>query len=242
MEKVLHFSKELNVPFQFVCMFDNSTPSLVERCEKKMKKMLGENGISVVTNAMDDVDTTDHPRRMCDDGTITRKYLHGSWTFFVVGMNEIKKRADSGTAIFFTECDYLYKDESFVKGFRMIDAHDGDFVTLYEHPQIYDYNKGPEWESRKKNFAGHTWRPASSTCLTFIGTMKSIGKYPEMFLESQNDWGDTRLWHNIYHAGGSTLWMSVPTLSWHCFSHNMAGAERNGWSEILHAMPQKGNF
>jgi hypothetical protein len=154
-------------------------------------------------------------------------------------MEQIKERADNGTVIYFSECDYLYKDDSLIKGFKMIDAHDGDFVTLYEHPEIYVVNTDPKWAAGTKEFSGHKWRPCSSTCLTFLATLKSINKYPEMFLESKNDWGDCGLWENIGRTGGSTLWMSVPTLAFHCFSHNMPYTD---WKDLYNSMVDKGKF
>jgi hypothetical protein len=246
LERVKAFTEETGVPIHFVCIADNSTPALVNRCEEKMYSILPNTSSIIRTNCIEDIFNAkfpNHAERQLEDGTITNKWMHTTFTFYVTSMKEIKKRADENTIVFFCESDYLYSEDALTKGFYMAREFTNDFVTLYEHPGSYTVTI-EQIQTLYPNFMpetitkyNHNWRRVTSTCLTFIGSMVAINKYPNLFLDCEADWGDSALWSNIMNDGDSKLWMSVPSLVYHTFSHNMTC---DNWINLEQSMLEKG--
>jgi len=99
--------------------------------------------------------------------------------------------------VYFAEDDYLYLSNQFPRMVEFLRAHDDvDFVTPYDHLDCYtlEIHRHPKW---LRVHAGHHWRTAASTCLTFLTRKTILQRKTLMFRTycSRND--DCSLWLSL---------------------------------------------
>lgn len=107
---------------------------------------------------------------------------------------------DKSEIIYFAEDDYFYLDNTFETLISSIDDEKIDFLTPYNHPDIYtlDFHN---YEKKYIEVAGRRWVKCLSTTMTFI-TTKTILK-------------ETRSIFNTYTKSNydSSLWMALTKLN-----------------------------
>jgi hypothetical protein len=99
--------------------------------------------------------------------------------------------------VYFAEDDYVYLPGQFPRMLDFLCAHeDVHFVTPYDHPDCYrlEIHRHPKWV---KVYAGHHWRTAASTCLTFLTRRESLRRKRGVF--------KSYCWRNY----DSSLWLSL---------------------------------
>ncbi|HUB00963.1 MAG TPA: hypothetical protein VMA34_21710 [Terracidiphilus sp.] len=83
--------------------------------------------------------------------------------------------------VFFAEDDYFYLPGALEKMLSFMRANpDADFVTPYDHPDSYEIPSRLE-RHHVRPFAGRYWRTASSTCLTFLASTRSLVRSEPIF-------------------------------------------------------------
>jgi hypothetical protein len=99
--------------------------------------------------------------------------------------------------VYFAEDDYLYLPDQFHSMINFLHAHaDVDFVTPYDHPDCYtlELHQRPKWI---RVSADHHWRTASSTCLTFLTTRKTLQQTEQVFRTYSRKNSDASLWLSL---------------------------------------------
>jgi hypothetical protein len=136
--------------------------------------------------------------------------------------------------VYFAEDDYLYLPNQFTRIVEFLRAQeDVDFVSPYDHLDCYtlEIHRHPKWV---RVHAGHHWRTAASTCLTFL-TLKETLRRKEAIFRSY-------CWRNH----DCSLWLSLTKKSLFnparflrflfrepLFARIIAKAWLYGWPQIL---------
>ena len=96
--------------------------------------------------------------------------------------------------VYFAEDDYFYFPEAIAK---MVDfARNNvsvDFVTPYDHPDLYTQSSSKERHVIKASGDRH-WRTASSTCLTFLASRRSLQRAQRVFRTYSRGNNDCSMW------------------------------------------------
>ena len=95
---------------------------------------------------------------------------------------EILLRQTDSDLVYFAEDDYVYLPNQFPRMVEFLRAHgDVDFVSPYDHPDCYalEIHRHPKWI---RVHAGHHWRTAASTCLTFLTRKETLQRKQRAFL------------------------------------------------------------
>lgn len=83
--------------------------------------------------------------------------------------------------VYFAEDDYFYLSGAIEKMVTfMRENTDADFVTPYDHPDSY-YTSSCFERHLVRPFGDRYWRTASSTCLTFLASRKSLVRNRDIF-------------------------------------------------------------
>jgi hypothetical protein len=136
--------------------------------------------------------------------------------------------------VYFAEDDYLYLSNQFPRMVEFLRAHDDvDFVTPYDHLDCYtlEIHRHPKW---LRVHAGHHWRTAASTCLTFLTRKKILKRTKRIFRTycSRND--DCSLWLSLTKR---SIFNPFQFLSFirrdRYFARTIAKAWVFGWPHIL---------
>lgn len=110
---------------------------------------------------------------------------------------EILLRQEDSDLIYFAEDDYFYLPGQFplMLGF-LRDGEGVDFITPYDHPDCYqlDLHHEPKWVTV---FAGHHWRTAASTCLTFLTRKNTLARYESTLRTYSRGNNDCAVWLSL---------------------------------------------
>jgi hypothetical protein len=110
---------------------------------------------------------------------------------------EILLRQTDSDLVYFAEDDYVYLPNLFPRMVEFLRAHgDVDFVSPYDHPDCYalEIHRHPKWI---RVHAGHHWRTAASTCLTFLTRKVTLQRKQRAFLTYCRRNKDCSLWLSL---------------------------------------------
>jgi hypothetical protein len=96
--------------------------------------------------------------------------------------------------VYFAEDDYVYQPKLFPSMVQFLKAHsDVDFATPYDHLDCYtlEIHRHPKW---LRVYAGHHWRTAASTCLTFLTRKQTLVRNEANFRTYCRRNYDSSLW------------------------------------------------
>jgi len=99
--------------------------------------------------------------------------------------------------VYFAEDDYVYLPNSFSRMVEFLRGHgDVDFVSPYDHLDCYTLtiHRHPKW---LRVHAGHHWRTAASTCLTFLTRKETLQQKQKAFLTYCRRNKDCSLWLSL---------------------------------------------
>jgi hypothetical protein len=137
--------------------------------------------------------------------------------------------------VYFAEDDYLYLPNQFTHMVEFLRAHkkDVDFVTPYDHLDCYtlEIHRHPKWV---RVHAGHHWRTAASTCLTFLTRKVTLQQKESTFRSYCRRNHDCSLWlsltkHSLFNPFQFVRFAHREPL----FAKIIAKAWLYGWSQIL---------
>jgi len=110
---------------------------------------------------------------------------------------EILLRQTESDLVYFAEDDYVYLPNLFPHMVEFLRAHrDVDFVSPYDHLDCYSLaiHRHPKW---LRVHAGHHWRTAASTCLTFLTRKETLRQKQRAFLTYCRRNKDCSLWLSL---------------------------------------------
>jgi hypothetical protein len=99
--------------------------------------------------------------------------------------------------VYFAEDDYFYLPDQFSSMVEFLRADpDVHFLSPFDHLDCYRLalHRTPKWI---KTYAGHHWRTASSTCLTFLTRKETLTKYHAVFQSYVQGNFDSSLWLSL---------------------------------------------
>lgn len=99
--------------------------------------------------------------------------------------------------VYFAEDDYFYLPNQFPRMVEFLRAHgDVDFISPYDHPDCYalEIHRHPKWV---RVYAGHDWRTAASTCLTFLTRKETLRRKATIFRSYCRRNSDCSLWLSL---------------------------------------------
>jgi hypothetical protein len=233
--------KESGIPVEFIMIADNSDKDITKRCFEEANKILKDGDCTLIeTDCLEDIflsKVKQHAERLLPNGTITTAFKTSTFTFWITSMEEAKKRATDDTVVFFCEADYLYADGALLNGYNMATKYSDDFITLYDHPGIWEVS-GKVMNEKAQNYSldivhefNYHWRTTTSTCFTFLCTMNALKIHGDLFLNAKHNWGDSGLWVNMRHGKNSRLWSAIPTLTYHLHSRNLLASQY--WKDVI---------
>ena len=110
---------------------------------------------------------------------------------------EILLRQTESDLVYFAEDDYVYLPNQFSRLVEFLRAHgDVDFVSPYDHLDCYTLaiHRHPKW---LRVHAGHHWRTAASTCLTFLTRKETLQRKQRAFRTYCRRNKDCSLWLSL---------------------------------------------
>jgi len=121
----------------------------------------------------------------------------GNAATFGMQMNILRQQNFSEN-IYFAEDDYFYLPNAFKETINILENNIADFVTPYDHPDIYNlkfhnYKK----ETIKLNNSNYKWINCATTTMTFMTTKKNLIKYWKYFKSYTKLNYDTSMWLSI---------------------------------------------
>lgn len=99
--------------------------------------------------------------------------------------------------VYFAEDDYFYLPNQFSQMVEFLRAHDDvDFISPYDHLDCYtlEIHRRPKWI---RVHAGHHWRTAASTCLTFLARKQTLLRNEGIFRSYCRGNYDCSLWLSL---------------------------------------------
>lgn len=119
--------------------------------------------------------------------------------------------------IYLLENDYMHQHGWVSKTFELFESGiKFDFLSLYDHPDLYDLPKHANLTSRLIYSQSHHWRSAPSTCASFILNKCAFDRDCEIFRSCRVD---HHLFGELVGRRGRVLLTPVPGLS----THSMVG-------------------
>ena len=98
--------------------------------------------------------------------------------------------------VYFAEDDYFYIAK-FSEMLQFMKSNSSvDFVSPYDHPDLYLNHGSHPYEKTKVKFGDREWKDVMSTCCTFL-TSKKILKEAEDMIASYKKLSDHRMWYLI---------------------------------------------
>jgi hypothetical protein len=148
---------------------------------------------------------------------------------------EILLGQEDSDLVYFAEDDYVYIPNQFSRLVEFLRAHkDVDFVSPYDHLDCYilDIHRHPKWI---RVHAGHHWRTAASTCLTFLTRKQTLHRKEGVFRSYCRRNHDFSLWlsltkHSLFDPFQVLRFAYQQPL----FAKIIAKAWLYGWSQILY--------
>jgi hypothetical protein len=110
---------------------------------------------------------------------------------------EILLQQEDSELVYFAEDDYLYLPKQFAPMLQFLrNGPEVDFVTPYDHPDCYRLalHREPKWVAE---FAGHHWRSAASTCLTFLTRKSALARYERTLRTYSHGNNDCAMWLSL---------------------------------------------
>ena len=132
------------------------------------------------------------------DFTITETNSIGNGNTFAAQIDILSKQ-DKSDVVYFAEDDYLYVPGEFNKAVEFIKEEGVDFISCYmpldvfRHP-IHNHRRHTKYSQDK------LWMSASSTCLTFMTTKKTLIETRKLLLTYQKGNRDTSMWLILTHT------------------------------------------
>ena len=99
--------------------------------------------------------------------------------------------------VYFAEDDYFYLPDQFELMLKFLrEGQSVDFVSPYDHADCYqlDLHREPKWLTV---FAGHHWRTAASTCLTFLTRQSTLVRYQRVLRTYSRRNDDCAVWLSL---------------------------------------------
>lgn len=115
--------------------------------------------------------------------------------------------------IYLLENDYLHQVGWVSKMFELYESGlQFDFLSLYDHPDLYNLPKHANLTTRLVHSQSHHWRTAPSTCASFILDKRAFNRDCEIF---RSCLADHHLFAKLVGRRGRVLLTPVPGLSTH---------------------------
>jgi hypothetical protein len=141
---------------------------------------------------------------------------------------------EASDLVYFAEDDYLYLPNQFPKMVEYLRDHDDvDFVSPYDHPDCYtlEIHRNPKWV---RVYAGHHWRTAASTCLTFLTRKETLRQSETVFRTYCQRNHDCSMWlsltkKSVFSPGRFSRFLFREP----AWAKMMARAWLRGWPQIL---------
>jgi len=136
--------------------------------------------------------------RMFPEGNLVIQELPGVGNLPTFGrqIELLTEQADADW-VYFAEDDYFYFPGAFAEMLRQLQRQDGpDFVTPYDH---LDYYTSPIHEaySKPRPAKDRVWRPAGSSCLTFMTGRETLRQTAPLFRSYCRGNTDLALWLSV---------------------------------------------
>jgi hypothetical protein len=136
--------------------------------------------------------------------------------------------------VYFAEDDYFYLPNQFHRMLDFLKAYaDVDFISPYDHLDCYtlEIHHHPKW---LRVHAGHHWRTAASTCLTFLTRKQTLKSKEKVFRSYCQRNHDCSLWLSLTK---SSVFSPLQALRFvheqPLFAKIVAKAWFYGWAQIL---------
>jgi glycosyltransferase involved in cell wall biosynthesis len=113
---------------------------------------------------------------------------------------------EASDLVYFAEDDYFYLPNQFPRMVEFLRAHkDVDFVSPYDHLDCYtlEIHRHPKW---LRVHAGHHWRTAASTCMTFLTRKETLRRKETIF---RTYWKETIFRSFCLRNNDCSLWLSL---------------------------------
>ncbi len=147
---------------------------------------------------------------------------------------EILLGQEDSEIVYFAEDDYVYLPNQFPRMEEFLRAHeDVDFVSPYDHLDCYtlEIHRHPKWV---RVHAGHHWRTAASTCLTFLTRKETLKRKEGTFRSYCGRNYDCSLWLSLTkHSLFNPVQFLRFTYQQPLFAKIVAKAWLYGWRQIL---------
>jgi hypothetical protein len=147
---------------------------------------------------------------------------------------EILLEQEDSELVYFAEDDYLYLPNQFPRMAEFLRAHkDVDFVSPYDHLDCYTFeiHRHPKWI---RVHAGHHWRTAASTCLTFLTRKQTLRRKERIFRSYCRRNHDCSLWLSLTkHSLFGPFQVLRFAYQQPLFAKIIAKAWLYGWSQIV---------
>lgn len=143
---------------------------------------------------------------------------HGAGTFRMVYRKALELQDND--LIYFLEDDYLHQPESLDCLIDCAKCNYEDYITLYDHPDKYDYFGGYSllFSKRELYFTGsHHWKTTSSTTMTFASFVDVLKRDQKVFMrwtETKHPY-DFQLFVELFLFKKARLLSPIPSLSTH---------------------------
>jgi hypothetical protein len=125
----------------------------------------------------------------------------GNLSTFSLQLDLLTRNTDA-ELVYFAEDDYFYLPDAIDNMVAFTRANsDVDFVTPYDHPDTY--NESSRYEKhRLRVFGGRHWRTATSTCLTFLASRRSLLSAESIFRTYCRGNMDCPIWLSLTEKAG----------------------------------------
>lgn len=147
---------------------------------------------------------------------------------------EILSEQRDADLVYFAEDDYFYLPDQFHLMTDFMKAFaDVQFISPYDHLDCYtlDLHRKPKW---LRVYAGHHWRTAASTCLTFLTSKETLQQTADIFRTYSRRNFDCSMWlsltkENLLRPVDFCRWLVREPL----FAKITIRAWLFGWAQIL---------
>jgi hypothetical protein len=147
---------------------------------------------------------------------------------------EVLLGQEDSDLVYFAEDDYVYLPNQFPRMIEFLWAHeDVHFISPYDHLDCYtlDIHNRPKW---LRVYAGHHWRTAASTCLTFLTRKQTLQQKEGVFRSYCRRNHDCSLWLSLTkHCIFDPVRFSRFALREPLFAKIVAKAWLYGWPQIF---------
>lgn len=147
---------------------------------------------------------------------------------------DILSGQEDSDLVYFAEDDYVYLPDQFSRMIEFLRSNeDVHFISPFDHRDCYtlDIHNRPKW---LRVCAGHHWRTAASTCLTFLTRRRTLQQTEGVFRTYCRRNHDCSLWLSLTkHSVFSVAQFSRFVLRQPLFAKIIAKAWIFDWTQIL---------